>query len=191
MKKLSAIVLSAILVLALSACGNSGSASGDTKTQGTNAMQQIAEAISSQTAKITRDEAIDKALADAGLTRENVRALEAELDLDRNGLYWEVEFVAGTTEYDYDINAETGELFRIGAQPPAATEQGITRQQAIETALSAAGLTQESVRNLESELDREHGGIYWEVDFEYGNTEYSYHIDASTGEIIRSQQEPD
>lgn len=67
----------------------------------------------------------------------------------------------------------------------------ITREQAIATALTHAGINQSDTRDLEAELDRERGGTYWEVDFESGEYDYSYDINAETGAIITSEKERD
>lgn len=62
---------------------------------------------------IDRDTAINTALNDAGLTKDSVFDLDAELDKERNGTYWEVDFETRDREYSYDINAYTGEIVRI------------------------------------------------------------------------------
>ena len=69
------------------------------------------------------------------------------------------------------------------------TAYAITRDQAIDIALQAAGLSRADVYDLEAELDRERGGTYWEVDFETREYEYSYDINAETGAIARSERE--
>lgn len=62
---------------------------------------------------ITRDRAIELALNHAKLTRAQVRDLEAELDYERTGIFWEVDFESGGYEYSYDINAETEAMARV------------------------------------------------------------------------------
>ena len=62
---------------------------------------------------ITRDRAIELALNHAGLTKAQVRDLEAELDYERTGVFWEVDFESGGYEYSYDINAETEAMARV------------------------------------------------------------------------------
>ena len=64
-------------------------------------------------AAISRDRAIELALDNAGLTADEVRDLEAELDRERSGIYWEVDFEAGGYEYSYDIDSATGEIVRV------------------------------------------------------------------------------
>ncbi len=68
---------------------------------------------------------------------------------------------------------------------------GITRERALEIALEAAGAKQEDIRDLKIELDDEHGTKVWEVDFDYGNKEYSYDINYTTGAITKVEHEND
>ena len=62
--------------------------------------------------RLTRDEAIAIALAHAGLTKEQVRDLDAELDKERGVLLFEVDFECGAYEYEYEIHAETGAILK-------------------------------------------------------------------------------
>ncbi len=61
---------------------------------------------------ITRERAIEIALEAAGFRRDVVLDLEAELDRERSGLYWEVSFETPKYEYSYDIHAETGAVVK-------------------------------------------------------------------------------
>ena len=54
--------------------------------------------------------AIDIALANAGFAVSDVTELEAELDLDDGAPHYDVSFKQGTTEYDYNIDAATGDI---------------------------------------------------------------------------------
>ena len=66
---------------------------------------------SSVTAKrITKEEAIAIALADAGFTQDQVTRLRAEFDYDDGRPEYEVDFHQGSYEYDYEIHAETGAI---------------------------------------------------------------------------------
>ena len=66
-----------------------------------------------------------------------------------------------------------------------------TREEAIEIALNHAGFKQNEVINLTAELDREMAWSEWEVEFDKDNYEYSYEINATTGEIIKNNKEID
>ena len=59
---------------------------------------------------ISKDEAVNIALSHAQLKKEEVKLLFSELDFDDKILKYEVEFRKGTYEYDYEINANTGEI---------------------------------------------------------------------------------
>lgn len=57
---------------------------------------------------ISADRAKEIALADAGISADNAVFKKAKLDRDDGRLEYEVEFYAGSMEYEYEINAETG-----------------------------------------------------------------------------------
>ncbi len=60
--------------------------------------------------EITREKAIEIALKDASLTREQLRELEAEKDYERGTLVYEVEFEHGRNEYSYEIRVSDGKV---------------------------------------------------------------------------------
>ena len=62
--------------------------------------------------RITRDKAITIALQHAGVTRDQARQLEAELDKDNGIVHYDVDFETKDYEYDYEIHAETGKLLK-------------------------------------------------------------------------------
>lgn len=72
--------------------------------------QKTGEASSSS--YITRDSARDIAINAAGVSLDNIRALEVELDADDGRLVYEVEFKSGANEYDYEIDARSGEIIK-------------------------------------------------------------------------------
>lgn len=141
---------------------------------------------------LTRDEAINIALKDAGLTKDQVRDLDAELDRDAGVLHYDVDFEKDNKDYDYEIHAETGEILKkeIPTQASAPQKQ-LTREDARDIALKHAGFTAEQVRDLEIELDRDDGAVHYDVDFEKEGYDYSYEIDAYSGKILRSEKERD
>lgn len=61
---------------------------------------------------ISREEALAAVLARAGLTREQIRDLEVELDRERGQLVYQVEFQSGRIEYEGEVDPATGELLR-------------------------------------------------------------------------------
>ena len=72
--------------------------------------QKTGEASSSS--YITGDSARDIAINAAGVSLDNIRASEVELDADDGRLVYEVEFKSGDSEYDYEIDAKSGEIIK-------------------------------------------------------------------------------
>ena len=162
-------------------------------------------------AQISATEAENIALSRVGLTRENIRFERTEIDHERGKLVWDVEFEYGNKEYSFEIDAVTGKILREESEPerkpisapvsvppatepptsekPVATE--ITREQAIEIALSDAGLSRDQVRELEAEKDYERGTLVYEVEFEHGRNDYSYEIRVSDGKVLTCSVEND
>lgn len=71
------------------------------------------------------------------------------------------------------------------------TASAITRESAIDIALNHAGFKESDVLNLTAEYDRGLSGDEWEVEFDKDGYEYSYEINAATGDIIKSEKEID
>ena len=59
---------------------------------------------------ISKQDATQIALEDAGLTKSDTRKLKCELDYDDGRLRYEVEFKSGRMEYEYEIDAQTGAI---------------------------------------------------------------------------------
>lgn len=77
-----------------------------------------------------------------------------------------------------------------GTNVSNSTAVAVTREEAIDKALKQAGLKKEDISDLEVELDSEREGVFWEIDFNYKNEEFSFDINANTGEIVSSKREP-
>ncbi len=83
---------------------------------------------------------------------------------------------------------------QTGAQDNAAPSSSsgyITSEAAASAALKHAGYTADEVYSLESELDRERGVTVYDVSFEVDGYDFDYEIDASSGDILRSDKERD
>ncbi len=66
---------------------------------------------------ISREEALAKAYEAAGLAADSVRRPEIEIDSERGVYVYEIEFKSGTFEYEYTINALTGEVVEWEKEP--------------------------------------------------------------------------
>ena len=79
-----------------------------TKNVDLNNVQSTGNA--SEKAYIGDEAAMDIALKHAGLDASAITFEKVKLDWDHGVVEYEVEFIAGTTEYEYDIDAVTGEI---------------------------------------------------------------------------------
>ena len=73
----------------------------------------------------------------------------------------------------------------------APTSVGIGANQARDTALSHAGISEGQVSGLQVQKDWDDGRLEYEVEFRSGGMEYEYTIDGSTGQILEYDQEQD
>ena len=80
------------------------------------------------------------------------------------------------------------------AQPPSEdtpaqkrTNNHISVDQAKQTALDHAGLSENEVKFSSAKLEKNDGKYEYDIEFYKENTEYEYEIDAVTGEIIESE----
>lgn len=116
MKRVLVLFLSALLTLTLFGCGEPYA---DNKRPSSNTVlhSSLPSATPQTDAKISREEAVSKALENAGLKKEEVYDIDAELDLERGVQVWEIDFENGAMEYSYEINALTGEIVKSNSQP--------------------------------------------------------------------------
>ena len=152
--------------------------------------------VSTQSEPITQSQAEEIALQTFGLQREDVLMERTELDYEKGQPVWEVEFHHQGTEHELEIHAKTGEILRAKPQIQSQEEQQqpteeLTKEQAIEVALSHAGLSAEQIKRLKVEKDRDRGSLIYEIEFKYGVVEYEYEIRISDGKILEWDKEID
>ncbi len=170
---------------------------------------------------LTAQQAETVALTHADINPEDALMERTELERERDVLYYDIEFRVGDYEYDYAIEAITGQVLRWKREydpkktaptvpmvteppvteppvtestvPPTVPENTamITVEKAKAIALAHAGLTAGEVRFDRTELDREYGALVYEVEFRAGKWEYSYEIHAETGKILEWEKDVD
>ncbi|WP_124101363.1 PepSY domain-containing protein [Ruminococcus sp. Marseille-P6503] len=155
------------------------------------------EASSGQSAVISENEAKSAALADAGLTENDVTFIKVKLDTDDFIKTYDIEFYTSDTEYDYEINAADGtvkekstEAFRIQTNSAAnGSDNYIGVDKAKEIALAHAGLTEAEVQFSKAKLENDDGITEYDISFYSSGTEYEYTVNAVSGEIIEFDYE--
>mgnify|MGYP000440468248 FL=1 len=157
---------------------------------------------------IGKDAALEAALQDAGVTKEEATRLKTSKDRDDGRMIYEIQFDANRTEYDYEIAAEDGTILTADTESVAsntAAQNGqqnntqnnqsqsaganvaVSQEQAMQTALERVpGATESDIR---MELDNDDGQYKYEGDIIYDQREYEFEIDANTGVILEWSEE--
>lgn len=140
---------------------------------------------------IGEEKAIETALAHAGLSRDQITDLKSRLEPDDGRQKYKVKFYQGSTEYEYKIDAATGDILSYeidasdsGDKSAKQPSDLISQDEAIELALTHAGLSKDQVTKLKAKLDEDDGRQEYEVEFHQDHVEYDYEIDAATGDIL-------
>ena len=146
---------------------------------------------------VTEEQARETALSHAGLTADQVTFVRSKLDRDDGRLMYDVEFYTSDyKEYDYEIDAATGEILSYdydaegySYQPNATPGTAITAEQARAIALAEVpGAAESDI--YEFETDRDDGRLEYEGKIIYNNTEYEFTIDGYSGAIREWDAEP-
>ena len=146
---------------------------------------------------VTEEQARETALSHAGLTADQVTFVRSKLDRDDGRLMYDVEFYTSDyKEYDYEIDASTGEILSYdydaegySYQPNATPGTAITAEQARAIALAEVpGAAESDI--YEFETDRDDGRLEYEGKIIYNNTEYEFTIDGYSGAIREWDAEP-
>ena len=159
---------------------------------------QTGEQQPQQSTSITEEQAKEIAASHAGVTVADLTFHSVSLEEDDGRRVYDVEFYSGSTEYDYEIDAATGDIlsydndvenFSIPQQQGTATGSYIGEDAAKAAALQRAGLTEDQVRWEKCELDEDDGRFSYELEFSSGQHEYECEVEAFTGEILNFEQD--
>ena len=151
------------------------------------------------TGSITVEEAKTIALSHAGLTADAVTFVQAKQDYDDGRLVYEIEFVTtsgnGYLEYDYEIDAATGNILSYDYDAESYTPQPMTTTPGTAT----GALIDEATAKLTAvnqvsgastsdiygwKLDYDDGRWEYEGKIIYNQMEFEFTIDAATGAVI-------
>ncbi len=139
------------------------------------------------------------ALKDAGVSESSVLYTKNKLDYDDGRMVYEVEFHTVDAEYDYEIDAVTGQIVGrdVDREPVqsdavvsggnAATDIGEAKAKSI--ALSHAGVKESEMTFIKAKVDRDDGRRVYDIEFICGNTAYGYEVDAATGSILEHDRD--
>ncbi len=142
-----------------------------------------------QSTAIGGEAAQNFAFADAGVDPASAQAVKVKYERYQGTFVYEVEFLAGETEYEYKINAADGSVVKkeqkavMGPGNSVPVAGTITLEEARDIALADAGVAREEAVFTEAEQDMERGVPVFEFKFYGGNVEYEYEINGQTGAV--------
>lgn len=202
------------LVPVIAGCGSAAATAGtganpttvsaETKASQEQAVVKAVETTQQTTAATTdigEAKAKQIALDHAGLKEGEVTFVISRPDYDDGRYMYDVEFYKDLTEYDYEIDAYTGEIvsFDQDAEGHAATNAdtqavsgnsaAITLDAAKAKALEKAGIAENNATFTDAHLEYDDGRQVYQIDFVSGNMEYEFEIDAVNGSIIEFNSE--
>ena len=142
--------------------------------------------------KLTIEEAKLEALKDLGISKDEAGYIFAEPDIENGRQVYEVKFVYDGYKHSLTIDAYTGEVlekeakenkleFIEGGKPSGGN---IEIEKSIDTILDSLGISRKDAGYIDIDIDKENGKLVYEAKFRAGNKEYSFTIDANTGEIL-------
>ena len=134
----------------------------------------------------------------------NILNIITKLDWDNGRQVYDVDFVIGGYEFDYEIDAYTGTVlkwdtdYKTPAAPDPAPEtpapsastpsgQDVGQDAAKQAALRHAGLTESQASNWKIEREWDDGRLEYELEFWCGTTEYDYTIDGYSCSVLKHE----
>ncbi|WP_096186844.1 PepSY domain-containing protein [Evansella halocellulosilytica] len=193
MKKLTMILTAAFVIGGTSAMTlASNDTSDDVKSAQLNpvteeeyesAPSHSEEGSSSNDGKISSEEAVEiaKGVLDGKLD-------EVELDTEDGMLVYEVEIKYNGDDYDFIIDAHSGEIIEIDddlLKTPLRDEMNVSVEQAKEIALE----TVPEGKIKEVELERKRGSYVYEIEMKYRGDDGDIYIDATTGDMLKIEDD--
>lgn len=144
---------------------------------------------------ISEAKAKEIAFKDAGVKESDVKNSTIELDTDDGVKVYEIEFYTADKEYDYQIDAVSGDIlskdFDIENRSIISNETKanvkIDEATAIKTALAKVPGATEA--NITITLETDDGRQVYEGTIVYNNMKYEFEIDANTGAVISWDEE--
>ena len=159
-----------------------------------------------QSVVITLDQAKQIAIADANVDTTSAVFTKMSSDYDDGLMKWEIDFVAGNTKYEYEINSIDGTILKkeievvtqagfpqeanpfqqsLAVDPTGQPGAGVDIERAKQIAVQHAGVDMASVIFIKLERDVERTTPRWEIEFVIGDLQYEYEINAINGAILK------
>lgn len=151
-------------------------------------------------ASVSAEQAKAIAIEHAGVSASDVDYVRVKEDWDWGRTVYEIEFYSGSTEYDYDIAKDSGEILKAdyevhgrggGRGMRRAQSAGYTLTYDEAAAKALARVDGATTQNLRMKRDHDHGRVTYEGEIRYNGYEYDFEIDGETGEFLEWNSERD
>ena len=76
----------------------------------TDTLKKAAKKAKKDAKDLTADEALEIALQDAGISADKAKVTKKHIDYDHGVAVYDIEFISGDKEYEYEIDIETGAI---------------------------------------------------------------------------------
>ena len=137
---------------------------------------------------ITQEQAKSIALSHAGVSESDITFIWVKPDVENGTPVYEVEFLVGNTEYDYNILQSTGEIVKmdhdIERAVPGGDSAGVSVSMEDARAMALAKVAGASDQDIKIQLDWDDGRPVYEGEIYLNGTEYEFEIDASSGSFL-------
>ena len=132
---------------------------------------------------------------------EKWAGFECELQTDDGIVVYEVELSYNGIDYEFEFNAVTGDIICVETDrynrdnvvnnDTPSNEGLLAKEDALNKVLERAGLSENDIKGLTIELDRDDNLWKYEIEFRCGKYEYEAEVNADTGEIISYERDID
>lgn len=187
MKNLSTFGKSMVMVLGIAGLGTASmmTVQASTKSQSSEAMAAVQSKVSFEQALNIAQKTVKGDIVSAGFDQNDYSA----------GGKYEVKIIANNTEYEVDIDADSGKVLKTKqerldnkdrAEHKAMKQAKVSLNQAMKTAARSVGGTV-----FEAEFDNDYGQSVYEIKVAKGDQTHKIVIDAMTGKVISTYLDND
>ena len=187
MKNLSTFGKSMVMVLGIAGLGTASimTVQASNKSQGSEAMAAVQSKVSFEQALNIAQKTVKGDIVSAGFDQNDYSA----------GGKYEVKIIANNTEYEVDIDADSGKVLKTKqerldnkdrAEHKAMKQAKVSLNQAMKTAARSVGGTV-----FEAEFDNDDGQSVYEIKVAKGDQTHKVMIDAMTGKVISTRLDND
>lgn len=154
--------------------------------------QPAAPAQPAPTGEITEQQAMNIAVADAGLSDSSMQYRLVKRKWDDGRAIYDVEFMSGNVEYEYEILAADGTILSCeydAKKAVSGTASGNVISMEDARSIAAAKIPGIDASSIYIKYDYDDGKWIYEGKAYFNQTKYEFEIDAYNGQIITWEQE--